>query len=342
MWWFHQRPPLMGQAELQWGRKWREVMVEQKITANLCFPPVTQEEELKEVVRSEMRDRCGCGGEWGRMLMERVAVILLSYNHLSKHGDFQNVAPDFIFTEPTIKSTGLEAAEINRQPQGYFPPWEHTKRDGESQEEMLNKTQSVTTLVTSMKPFMEPPPFIAASCLQPMDEGSCQNYVLLWYYHTESNTCRPFIFGGCRGNSNRFETKWRCERRCKTSADHVLPRVQHLDSPAQGCGVCRRKVGRFSQGGGFKKKGFGLAIRGNARLLITTLTNHGYTISGDTRVQPHISLIHSSYQLHQGIREEEGASLWTGEPLGRNVDIKSEETLRNSNHMKTIFIAVNQ
>lgn len=49
----------MGQAELQWGRKWREVMVEQKITANLCFPPLTQEEELKEVVRSEMRDRCG-------------------------------------------------------------------------------------------------------------------------------------------------------------------------------------------------------------------------------------------------------------------------------------------
>ncbi|XP_064905402.1 collagen alpha-1(VII) chain isoform X1 [Columba livia] len=170
--------------------------------------PGLSEEELKEVVRSEMRDRCGCGGEWGRMLMER----------------------------------GLEAAEITRQLHGYFPPREHTGRDGESQEEMLNKTQSVTTSVTSVKPFMEPPPFIAAapraqqitspsqhkrrvahsplpaSCLQPMDEGSCQNYVLLWYYHTESNTCRPFIFGGCRGNSNRFETKWRCERRCKTSA----------------------------------------------------------------------------------------------------------------------------
>lgn len=28
--------------------------------------------------------------------------------------------------------------------------------------------------------------------------------------------------------------------------------------------------------------------------------------------QPRISLTHSSYQLHQGIREEEGASLWAG------------------------------
>ncbi|XP_072713238.1 uncharacterized protein [Ciconia boyciana] len=170
--------------------------------------PGLSEEEVKEVVRNEMRGRCDCGGELGRMLME----------------------------------WGLEAAEINRQLQDYFQPREHTRRDGESQEEMLNKTQSMTTLVTSVQPFMEPPlltaaapqaqqitgPFqhkhqdahsqLPAPCLQPMDEGSCRHYALLWYYHAAANACRPFIFGGCRGNSNRFETKWKCERRCKTSA----------------------------------------------------------------------------------------------------------------------------
>ncbi|KAM6146566.1 uncharacterized protein FYN12_014259 [Phoenicopterus ruber ruber] len=146
--------------------------------------PGLSEEEVKKVVRNEMRSRCSCGGELGGMLMER----------------------------------GLEAAEINRQLQGYFQPREHTRRDGESQEEMLNKTQSMTTLVTSVKPFIEPPSLIAAPCLQPMDEGSCRHYALLWYYHAEANACRPFIFGGCQGNSNRFETKWKCERQCKTSA----------------------------------------------------------------------------------------------------------------------------
>ncbi|KAM9389351.1 uncharacterized protein LRP34_008249 [Phaethornis superciliosus] len=55
-------------------------------------------------------------------------------------------------------------------------------------------------------------------CLQPMDEGSCQLYTLLWYYHPGDDVCRPFIFGGCQGNSNRFQTKRSCERRCKTSA----------------------------------------------------------------------------------------------------------------------------
>lgn len=77
------------------------------------------------------------------------------------------MAPDFILTDPAIKSAGLEAAEINRRLQGYFQPWEHTRRDGESQEEMLNKTQSMTTLVTSVKPFMEPPSLNAGkrSCM---------------------------------------------------------------------------------------------------------------------------------------------------------------------------------
>lgn len=73
--------------------------------------------------------------------------------------------------------------------------------------------------------------FSTASCLQPMDEGSCRNYVLLWYYHAEANACRPFIFGGCRGNSNRFETKWRCERRCKTSAGKAAPEPSNPPLP---------------------------------------------------------------------------------------------------------------
>nr|XP_047918612.1 collagen alpha-1(VII) chain-like isoform X3 [Anser cygnoides] len=160
--------------------------------------PGLSEEEVKEVVRSEMRGRCDCGG--------------------------------------------LEAAEISRRLQGYFEEQEYPGRDGENQEEMLNKTQSMTTLATSSETFMNPSLVAAASsvqqitgpslhkrreahsqlpapCLQPMDEGSCRHYALRWYFHPAANSCRPFVFGGCRGNSNRFESKRECERRCKTSAD---------------------------------------------------------------------------------------------------------------------------
>ncbi|KFW06061.1 Papilin, partial [Fulmarus glacialis] len=52
-----------------------------------------------------------------------------------------------------------------------------------------------------------------------------------WYYHAEANACRPFVFGGCRGNSNRFETKWKCERRCKTSAGKAAPEPSNPPLP---------------------------------------------------------------------------------------------------------------
>ncbi|XP_027488174.1 papilin-like [Corapipo altera] len=62
-----------------------------------------------------------------------------------------------------------------------------------------------------------------ASCLQPMDEGSCQDYSLLWYFHPEAKACRPFIFGGCRGNGNRFPSRRECEQHCGASAGKAAP-----------------------------------------------------------------------------------------------------------------------
>lgn len=75
----------------------------------------------------------------------------------------KTIMPDFILTDPAIKSTGLEAAEISRQLPGYSEEQEHPRRDGESQEEMLNKTQSMTTLATLSEPFMDPS-LIAGKC----------------------------------------------------------------------------------------------------------------------------------------------------------------------------------
>ncbi|XP_043093461.1 collagen alpha-1(VII) chain isoform X2 [Puntigrus tetrazona] len=51
-------------------------------------------------------------------------------------------------------------------------------------------------------------------CLEPMSEGHCAEYVLLWYYYAVSGECRPFVYGGCGGNRNRFSSKQDCESQC--------------------------------------------------------------------------------------------------------------------------------
>lgn len=47
-----------------------------------------------------------------------------------------------------------------------------------------------------------------------MSEGFCSEYVLLWYFHHLSEECRPFVYGGCGGNQNRFSSRDECHSWC--------------------------------------------------------------------------------------------------------------------------------
>ncbi|XP_076002323.1 kunitz-type protease inhibitor 2 isoform X2 [Genypterus blacodes] len=51
--------------------------------------------------------------------------------------------------------------------------------------------------------------------------GPCRAAFQHWYYDTETSTCQSFIFGGCQGNNNNYETKESCMSSC--SAVKVLP-----------------------------------------------------------------------------------------------------------------------
>ncbi|XP_075968030.1 uncharacterized protein col7a1l [Anarhichas minor] len=54
----------------------------------------------------------------------------------------------------------------------------------------------------------------ADRCLEPMSEGACSEYVLLWYFHPRSGECRPFVYGGCGGNRNQFSSRQECQSWC--------------------------------------------------------------------------------------------------------------------------------
>uniref|UniRef100_A0A672LK34 Si:dkey-117n7.5 n=1 Tax=Sinocyclocheilus grahami TaxID=75366 RepID=A0A672LK34_SINGR len=72
-------------------------------------------------------------------------------------------------------------------------------------------------------------------CLEPMSEGHCTEYVLLWYYYTVSGECRPFVYGGCGGNRNRFSSKQDCESQCILGRrGKVLIRIQASGSNING------------------------------------------------------------------------------------------------------------
>ncbi|XP_049527513.1 papilin [Dermacentor silvarum] len=51
-------------------------------------------------------------------------------------------------------------------------------------------------------------------CELPKKVGPCRGYFPRYYYNTTTDTCEPFIYGGCQGNANNFETLKKCETRC--------------------------------------------------------------------------------------------------------------------------------
>ncbi|XP_037927860.1 male accessory gland serine protease inhibitor-like [Teleopsis dalmanni] len=44
---------------------------------------------------------------------------------------------------------------------------------------------------------------------------ACLGYRQSWSYNSAANECVQFIYGGCQGNDNRFDSKEACEDTCK-------------------------------------------------------------------------------------------------------------------------------
>ncbi|XP_067687263.1 PI-actitoxin-Afv2b-like [Haliotis asinina] len=51
-------------------------------------------------------------------------------------------------------------------------------------------------------------------CAQRRYIGRCRARKPRYYFHIKTLSCRPFYYGGCRGNSNRFYSRDECEREC--------------------------------------------------------------------------------------------------------------------------------
>ncbi|XP_070797968.1 actinia tenebrosa protease inhibitors-like [Pituophis catenifer annectens] len=51
-------------------------------------------------------------------------------------------------------------------------------------------------------------------CQLPVDQGSCSKELQRYYYDPEMMKCISFVYCGCEGNDNNFETKELCEKAC--------------------------------------------------------------------------------------------------------------------------------
>ncbi|XP_012583639.1 PREDICTED: WAP four-disulfide core domain protein 6A-like [Condylura cristata] len=52
-------------------------------------------------------------------------------------------------------------------------------------------------------------------CSLPEAAGPCLAYIPRWWYDKEKDVCSRFIYGGCQGNSNSFQSEAICQDICQ-------------------------------------------------------------------------------------------------------------------------------
>lgn len=79
----------------------------------------------------------------------------------------------------------------------------------------------------------------AESCLLPPDVGPCRARIPSFYYDRYTQSCRQFMYGGCEGNANNFETLAACEEACWRI--EKVPKICRLEVSEGQCGEPREE-----------------------------------------------------------------------------------------------------
>ena len=66
-------------------------------------------------------------------------------------------------------------------------------------------------LVDAELPPLKP---VHSFCAMRVDDGPCKAMIKRFFFNIHTQQCEEFIYGGCKGNQNRFETLEECKQKC--------------------------------------------------------------------------------------------------------------------------------
>lgn len=70
---------------------------------------------------------------------------------------------------------------------------------------------------------------ISDLCVLPSKTGRCRGRMPRYFYNKNTGKCERFIYGGCRGNKNNFQTRKECKKQCKRQGNFIfyIPFLQY-------------------------------------------------------------------------------------------------------------------
>ncbi|XP_056281628.1 amyloid-beta A4 protein-like isoform X2 [Pseudoliparis swirei] len=104
------------------------------------------------------------------------------------------------------------------------------ERDSDERNANIAMTTTTTTTTESVEEV------VRAVCWARAESGPCRAMLQRWYFLPEKGRCVPFLFGGCGGNRNNFDSEEYCLAVCSSSLPTVAPSPpdavdRYLESP---------------------------------------------------------------------------------------------------------------
>lgn len=85
---------------------------------------------------------------------------------------------------------------------------------------------------------------VVDQCTLKPETGLCKAALTKYFFNSESKKCETFIYGGCGGNANNFETESDCNAKCQKTESTSAEEPKNCNLPAK-VGPCRARLTRY-------------------------------------------------------------------------------------------------
>ncbi|CAN8026940.1 unnamed protein product, partial [Ixodes persulcatus] len=85
-------------------------------------------------------------------------------------------------------------------------------------------------------------------CHLPVEKGPCRGMFPRWFFNSTTGDCERFVYGGCQGNANNFESQQECRLSCKdahSTQQVVETSFEESCKPAAEPGLCDAYMPRW-------------------------------------------------------------------------------------------------
>ncbi|EEC19257.1 serine protease inhibitor, putative, partial [Ixodes scapularis] len=73
--------------------------------------------------------------------------------------------------------------------------------------------------------------YFDTACKPTPERGICKGFLDRWFFNVSSGACETFLYSGCGGNLNEYQSQWECEFACMGKSDFSnLHQIAQIDS----------------------------------------------------------------------------------------------------------------